>query len=150
MNQKVIQFFLILGILSISILFIFRGNSDLGVRYIAIIFSIVSSLFSVFISSILLKFIYKIFIKFSKESVDEIQSLFLGYIFLNSLIALALKDTSFFNVYNVINPTLFVFLSLVTIIYCGMYGKKDLLYAATVFYMINFIFALIGVMMNNV
>lgn len=150
MKQKVIQFFLIVGILLIPILFIFRGNTDLSVRYIAIIFSVLSSLFSVFISSILLKFIYRIFINFSKETLDEIQSLFLGYIFLNSLISLALKDTTFFSVYNLINPTLLVFLSLITIIYNGMYGKNKLLYAATTFYIMNVIFALIGVMMNNV
>jgi hypothetical protein len=149
MKQKVIQYFLLVGILLIPIFFIFRENTNLSVRYVAIIFSVFSILLSVFISSVLLKFIYKIFINISKEMLDEIQSLFLGYIFLNSLISLALKDTSFFSVYNVVNPTLLIFLCLITIIYNGIYEKNKLLCAATVFFIMNAIFSLIGVMMNN-
>jgi len=150
MKQKAIHLFLIVGILILPILFIFRSTTNLSVRYISIIFCIFSVLFSVFISSTLLKFIYKIFINFSKEILVEIQTLFLGYVFLNGLISFALKDTSFFRVYNVLNPTLIVFLSSLTIIYKNIYEKKKLAYAAIVFYITNCIFALIGVMMNYV
>lgn len=150
MKKKMIQVFLIFGILLVPILFIFRESTDLSVRYVAIVFSVLSSILSIFISSVMLKFVYRIFIKFSKESLNEIQTLFLGYIFLNSLIILALKDTTFFKLFNVINPTLLIFLWLLTIIYSKVYEKKKLLYAATVFYIVNIVFSLIGVMMNNV
>lgn len=149
MKQKAIQVLLIIGILIVPILFVFQEDTDLSVRYIAIIFSIITTLFSVFISSAILKFIYKIFVSFSKESIDEIQTLFLGYIFLNSLLLLALKDAGFLTFINLLNPTLIIFLSVVTIIYYGLYGKKKLLYSATAFYTTNFLFSLIGVMLNN-
>lgn len=149
MRQKMIQFLLILGILFIPILFILKESTDLSVRYIAIIFSVLSSLFSIFISFTLFKFVYKIFIQFSEKILAEVQSLFLGYIFLNSLVLFALKDAAFLNIFNVLNPILFVFLILVTISYATIYEKNKLLYAAAVFYTLNVIFALIGVMMNH-
>lgn len=124
MKQKMIQIFLIIGIVLVPIFFIFRESTDLSVRYIAIILSILSSLLSIFISLTMMKFVYKIFIKFSKESLREVQTLFLGYIFLNSLVILALKDTPFFKLINIINPTLLIFLSILTIIYSKPYGEK--------------------------
>lgn len=151
LGSKWMRYFICLLIIVFSTMPIILSTYTIQIRYIMIIFTIVTTFLSVAISQYIFKFFLKIFLANDILNFQIVINSFFLYLLLNTILVTGIQrvDNSYIvNFITIANPLLIIYLMFLMKYFKKNISLKKVINFDIFFYLFNFIFALIGVMVK--
>ncbi|MEY8538083.1 hypothetical protein AALM99_06475 [Lactococcus muris] len=149
MKNKIIHCFLFALILIASIVYIVFSHYSVELKYIMLIFSLISTVISVGVSQLIFKFFLKVFSLFEENEWPVLLTTFYSYLLLNILFLFAIQNIfDDITIVSIFSPMLVIYLSGLVCFFKKKHPLRKIIGATTAFYLFNVLFSLVGVFMK--